>query len=86
MPFHSSELHAGVEDFRARLDDLLPETIDPSLLIGRYIPNLVPRLFTLDRSYVEEVADVRRLAAPQARRSRTGPPGRPTRPASAAPC
>ena len=57
VPFHSSELHAGVEDFRARLDELLPESIDPSVLIGRYIPNLVPRLFTLDRSYVEEVAE-----------------------------
>ena len=56
VPFHSSELHAGVDDFRAPLDDLLPETIDPSVLVGRYIPNLVPRLFTLDRSYVEEVA------------------------------
>ena len=58
VPFHSSELHAGVDDFRQRLDDLLPEKIDPSLLIGRYIPNLVPRLFTLDRAYVEEVADL----------------------------
>ena len=56
VPFHSSELHAGVEDFRARLDDLLPETIDPSVLVGRYIPNLVPRLFSLDREFVEEVA------------------------------
>ncbi|MEO5652615.1 MAG: fatty acid synthase subunit beta domain-containing protein [Marmoricola sp.] len=56
VPFHSSELHAGVEDFRGRLDDLLPAVIDPSVLVGRYIPNLVPRLFTLDKSYVEEVA------------------------------
>lgn len=56
VPFHSSELHAGVDDFRQRLDDLLPETIDPSVLVGRYIPNLVPRLFTLDRDYVAEVA------------------------------
>ena len=55
VPFHSSELHAGVQDFRARLDDLLPETIDPSVLVGRYIPNLVPRLFSLDRKFVEEV-------------------------------
>ena len=58
VPFHSSELHAGVDDFRQRLDDLLPATIDPSVLIGRYIPNLVPRLFTLDRAYVQEVADL----------------------------
>ena len=66
VPFHSSELHAGVDDFRARLDDLLPETIDPSLLIGRYIPNLVPRLFTLDRVLRRGDRVVRRLAAPHA--------------------
>ncbi|MCW2847608.1 MAG: fabF [Marmoricola sp.] len=58
VPFHSSELHAGVDDFRERLDALLPEAIDPSVLIGRYIPNLVPRLFTLDRAYVQEVSDL----------------------------
>ncbi len=58
VPFHSSELHAGVDDFRQRLDDLLPEHVDISVLIGRYIPNLVPRLFTLDRSYVTEVRDL----------------------------
>ncbi len=56
VPFHSSELHAGVADFRATLDGLLPERIDPSVLVGRYIPNLVPRLFTLDKEFVEEVA------------------------------
>ena len=57
VPFHSSELHAGVEDFRGRLDELLPAEIDPTVLVGRYIPNLVPRLFTLEKSYVEEVAN-----------------------------
>ena len=67
VPFHSSELHAGVDDFRHRLDDLLPETIDPSVLIGRYIPNLVPRLFTLDRAYVQEVADLVDSPAAEAR-------------------
>ena len=56
VPFHSSELHAGVADFRATLDGLLPERIDPTVLVGRYIPNLVPRLFTLDKEFVEEVA------------------------------
>ncbi len=58
VPFHSSELHAGVTDFRQRLDDLLPQQIDVDLLVGRYIPNLVPRLFTLDRAYVTEVAEL----------------------------
>jgi fatty acid synthase len=58
VPFHSSELHAGVSDFRQRLDDLLPQQVDVDLLVGRYIPNLVPRLFTLDRTYVAEVAEL----------------------------
>ena len=56
VPFHSSELHAGVADFRATLDGLLPERIDATVLVGRYIPNLVPRLFSLDKEFVEEVA------------------------------
>ncbi|GAA1480330.1 type I polyketide synthase [Gordonia sinesedis] len=56
VPFHSTVLRAGVPEFRGKLDDLLPEHIDPEILVGRYIPNLVPRLFTLDRSFVEEIA------------------------------
>ena len=66
VPFHSSELHAGVDDFRQRLDDLLPEKIDPSLLIGRYIPNLVPRLFTLDRDVRRRGRRARRLSPAEA--------------------
>ena len=31
---------------------------DPELLIGRYIPNLVPRPFTLDRDFIQEVRDL----------------------------
>ncbi|MFT3714807.1 MAG: DUF1729 domain-containing protein [Gordonia sp. (in: high G+C Gram-positive bacteria)] len=58
VPFHSSVLRAGVPEFRGKLDDLLPATIDPDVLVGRYIPNLVPRLFTLDRSFVQEIADL----------------------------
>ncbi len=59
VPFHSSELHAGVADFRRALDELLPRDDRPRAdLVGRYIPNLVPRLFTLDRDYVEEIADL----------------------------
>ncbi len=58
VPFHSRVLHGGVPDFRARLEELLPEEIDPSILIGRYVPNLVPRPFTLDRAFVAEVAEL----------------------------
>ncbi len=58
VPFHSTVLRGGVDDFRARLLDLLPETIDPSILVGRYIPNLVPRLFSLEKAFVREIADL----------------------------
>lgn len=58
VPFHSTVLRAGVPEFRSKLEDLLPEHIDPEILVGRYIPNLVPRLFTLDRSFVQEIADL----------------------------
>ncbi|MGH1563726.1 fatty acid synthase subunit beta domain-containing protein [Mumia sp. DW29H23] len=57
VPFHSRVLRGGVPDFRHRLEELLPETIDPSILLGRYVPNLVPRPFTLDRAFVAEIAE-----------------------------
>ncbi|QXQ15692.1 DUF1729 domain-containing protein [Skermania piniformis] len=56
VPFHSSVLRAGVPEFRRRLEDLLPTEIDPTLLVGRYIPNLVPRPFSLEREFVAEIA------------------------------
>ena len=58
VPFHSRVLHGGVDDFRSRLDELLPAEIDPDVLIGRYVPNLVPRPFSLGRAYVTEVAEL----------------------------
>ncbi|PJJ58205.1 fatty acid synthase [Mumia flava] len=57
VPFHSAVLRGGVPDFRHRLDELLPEQIDPEILIGRYVPNLVPKPFSLDRAFVAEIAD-----------------------------
>ncbi|QWC84843.1 DUF1729 domain-containing protein [Nocardioidaceae bacterium] len=56
VPFHSSELHDGVADFRRHLEDLLPEDMDVTPLVGRYVPNLVPKPFALDKAYVAEVA------------------------------
>jgi fatty acid synthase len=58
VPFHSRALEPGVAEFRAHLDDVLPERIDPAALVGRYVPNLHPVPFALDRSYVEAVAAV----------------------------
>jgi fatty acid synthase len=58
VPFHSSALLGGVADFREQLLAKLPERIDTSALVGRYIPNLYPRLFRLDREYVQGVHEV----------------------------
>ncbi|SIS13188.1 type I polyketide synthase [Williamsia sterculiae] len=58
VPFHSTVLRDGVPEFRRRLDELLPAEIDPDVLVGRYIPNLVPRLFSLNREFVQEIADL----------------------------
>ncbi|ORI21515.1 type I polyketide synthase [Rhodococcus sp. 1168] len=58
VPFHSTVLRGGVDDFRSRLETLLPEDLDPEILIGRYVPNLVPRPFSLERSFIQEIADL----------------------------
>ncbi len=58
VPFHSSVLRVGVPDFRRSLERVMPRDADPALLIGRYVPNLVPRPFTLDRDFIQEIRDL----------------------------
>ncbi|WP_043658061.1 fatty acid synthase subunit beta domain-containing protein, partial [Nocardia thailandica] len=58
VPFHSTVLRDGVPEFRHKLELLLPAEVDPAVLVGRYIPNLVPRPFTLERAFLEEIADL----------------------------
>jgi fatty acid synthase len=58
VPFHSSVLRVGVADFRRSLERVMPRDANPDLLVGRYIPNLVPRPFTLDRDFVQEIRDL----------------------------
>ncbi len=58
VPFHSTVLRAGVPDFRDKLKGLLPDDLHPEVLVGRYIPNLVPRLFNLERDFIQEIADL----------------------------
>ncbi len=43
VPFHSSVLRVGVADFRRSLERVMPRDADPDLIIGKYIPNLVPQ-------------------------------------------
>ena len=58
VPFHSEVLRVGVADFRRSLERVMPRDADPDLLIGKYIPNLVPRPFTLDRDFIQEIRDL----------------------------
>ncbi|MBJ8346620.1 type I polyketide synthase [Antrihabitans sp. YC2-6] len=58
VPFHSTVLRAGVPEFRSKLQKLLPADLHPEILVGRYIPNLVPKPFSLEREFVQEIADL----------------------------
>ncbi|MFC6013080.1 fatty acid synthase subunit beta domain-containing protein [Nocardia lasii] len=58
VPFHSSVLRDGVPEFRHKLEQLLPGEVHPEVLVGRYIPNLVPRPFSLDRAFLTEIAEL----------------------------
>nr|WP_051407159.1 type I polyketide synthase [Nocardia sp. CNY236] len=58
VPFHSTVLRKGVPEFRHKLEQLLPADLHPEILVGRYIPNLVPKTFSLEQAFVQEIADL----------------------------
>lgn len=58
VPFHSTVLRKGVAEFRHKLEELLPTELHPEVLTGRYIPNLVPKPFSLERDFIQEIADL----------------------------
>jgi fatty acid synthase subunit beta len=56
VPFHSTFLRSGVKPFRSFLLKKIHKTsIDPSKLIGKYIPNVTARPFALTKEYFEDV-------------------------------
>lgn len=56
VPFHSTFLRSGVKPFRSfLLKKINKTTIDPSKLIGKYIPNVTAKPFSLSKEYFEEV-------------------------------
>ncbi|KAF2743156.1 beta subunit of fatty acid synthase [Sporormia fimetaria CBS 119925] len=56
VPFHSTFLRSGVKPFRSFLLKKIHKTsIDPSKLIGKYIPNVTARPFELTKEYFEDV-------------------------------
>ncbi|QOR45035.1 type I polyketide synthase [Trueperella pecoris] len=58
VPFHSTVLRDGVPDFRQLLDRLLPAHVDPALLSGRYVPNLVAIPFELTPQFLDAILAV----------------------------
>ncbi|QRV90063.1 fatty acid synthase subunit beta [Ceratobasidium sp. AG-Ba] len=58
VPFHSRYLWAGVMPFRAYLSKKIdPLHINPDLLIGKYIPNLIAKPFEVTQEYAQIIYD-----------------------------
>lgn len=56
VPFHSTFLRSGVKPFRSFLmKKILKSSIDPSKLVGKYIPNVTAKPFALTKEYFEDV-------------------------------
>ena len=56
VPFHSTFLRSGVKPFRSFLLKKIQRTsIDPSKLVGKYIPNVTAKPFEISKEYFEEV-------------------------------
>lgn len=56
VPFHSSFLKPGVDAFREYLySKLRSEDMVPERMVGRYVPNLTARPFSLDAEYIARV-------------------------------
>ena len=56
VPFHSTFLRSGVKPFRSfLLKKINKTTIDPSKLVGKYIPNVTAKPFALSKEYFEDV-------------------------------
>ncbi|KAE8395550.1 acyl transferase domain-containing protein [Aspergillus alliaceus] len=60
VPFHSSHLRSTVEMFRQCLlrPGLLDGNIDAEELVGKYIPNLMAKPFSLDEEYIKQAFEL----------------------------
>jgi fatty acid synthase subunit beta len=59
VPFHSAQLRSGVAAWRKfLLSRIQPEDIQPDDLLGRFVPNVMGRPFSLDREYISEAMRV----------------------------
>ena len=59
IPFHSRVLRKDIEHYREYLKGAIRiEDVKPDELVGRWVPNVVGKAFSLDRSYIETVQEV----------------------------
>ncbi|EIN09976.1 fatty acid synthase [Punctularia strigosozonata HHB-11173 SS5] len=58
VPFHSRYLWAGVMPFRAYLSKKINAAhLNPDMLIGKYVPNLIAKPFEVSREYAQIIYD-----------------------------
>ncbi|PPQ94469.1 hypothetical protein CVT25_001102 [Psilocybe cyanescens] len=58
VPFHSRYLWAGVLPFRAYLSKKInAKHLNPDMLVGKYIPNLIAKPFQVSRDYAQIIYD-----------------------------
>ena len=58
VPFHSTYLRGGIDTYRQFLKEkIVEQNIDPDQFIGKFIPNITGKPFSIDRSYIEQVAE-----------------------------
>ncbi|KDQ57051.1 hypothetical protein JAAARDRAFT_35647 [Jaapia argillacea MUCL 33604] len=58
VPFHSRYLWAGVMPFRAYLSKKINAAhLNPDMLVGKYVPNLIARPFEVSKEYAQVIYD-----------------------------
>nr|QOV03397.1 SpofasB [Hypomontagnella monticulosa] len=59
VPFHSARLRSGVPTFRKFFHERVKaEDIRPERLVGSFIPNVVGKPFSIEKSFIQEVSKV----------------------------
>ncbi|KAI9878043.1 MAG: hypothetical protein M1830_002094 [Pleopsidium flavum] len=59
VPFHSTYLRGGIDTYRQFLKGkVFEQNIDPDQFVGKFIPNITGKPFSVERSYIEQVAEV----------------------------
>ena len=55
IPFHSRLLRSHIDDYRRYLErKIRVEDVIPKQLVGRWLPNVMGKPFSIDRAYIEE--------------------------------